>query len=115
MAQDQKTGLQYFSEMGIYRLLYSVPDKELLNQLSVVPLSPLIAYDIQHVSNYVQTLEFFLKYDGSIQAVAEELFIHRNTVQYRMNNIRQLLGSSLTSEQEKLPYRIACLIQHMRL
>ncbi len=115
MAQDQKTGLQYFSEMGIYRLLYSVPDKELLNQLSVVPLSPLIAYDRQHDSNYVQTLELFLKYDGSIQAVAEELFIHRNTVQYRMNNIRQLLGSSLTSEQEKLPYRIACLIQHMRL
>ena len=115
MAEDQQTGIQYFSEMGIYRLLYSVPDTDLLHQLSSVPLAPLAAYDKQHDANYVRTLELFLKYDGSIQAVAEELYIHRNTVQYRMNNIKQLLNSSLDSEQERLPYHIACLIQHMNL
>ena len=50
---------------------------------------------------------------GSIQAVADAMYIHRNTILYRMNNIRRLLGSSLETQEERLPYQIACLIRHM--
>ena len=70
-------------------------------------------YDEKHGTDYIRTLELYLKNNGSIQAVAEAMFTHRNTVTYRMRNIRQMLGSPLETAEEKLPYQIACLILHM--
>ena len=113
MSKDTGSGLTWFSGMGMYRLLYLITDRELLDQMSRDPLAPLLEYDRQHNANYVDTLEEYLRCDGSIQAVAKAMFTHRNTVTYRMNNIRRLLGSSLDTPDEKMIYQIACLIRHM--
>ena len=43
----------------------------------------------------MDTLQSYLKHDGSIQAVAAELYTHRNTVLYRIGNIRKILGNEL--------------------
>ena len=113
MAADTNTSLCYFAEMGLYRLLYSVSDRALLEDMSLRPLAPLLEYDSKHNADYVATLENYLKYDGSIQAVADAMFIHRNTIVYRMNNIRSLLGSSLTTSEERMTCLIACMIHRM--
>jgi len=102
-----------FDDMGIYRLLYSVNDPALLHELVDESLLPLIEYDRKHNSDYLETLRLYLKHDGSIQAVAEELFTHRNTVNYRMNNIKKLLHSDLDTSREKLKYQIALFVYQM--
>ena len=112
-AYDTNTSLQYFSEMGLYRLLYSVTDTGLLESMSLTPLSPLLEYDREHNADYLETLENYLRFDGSIQAVSDAMFIHRNTILYRMNNIRALLGCSLSTSEERMTYQIACMIHHM--
>ena len=99
-----------FDDMGIYRLLYLVPDKSLLHEMSADLLKPLIDYDQQHDSQLVETLENYLKYSGSFSAMSDVMFVHRNTLMYRMNNIKKLLGTDLTSAEDKLSYQIACLI-----
>ena len=108
----QRDGKQtvYFSEMGVERILYMADDIELLRDMGSRTLKPLLDYDEKHDSNYLETLELYLRYDGSVQKVAEELFTHRNTIVYRMNNIRSLLGSNLDSMEEKMKYQIACMI-----
>jgi len=113
MSRGTGNRLTVFDEMGVYRLLYSVQDRDLLRQICMESLGPLMEYDGKHDADYVRTLELYLKYGGSLQAVAEAMFTHRNTVAYRMKNIRQMLGNSLETEEEKLPYQIACLIRHM--
>lgn len=102
-----------FDEMGVYRLLYSVDDKQLLKEMSEEPLRPLIEYDKKHNSNYVQTLELYLKYNGSIQAVSEAMYTHRNTVIYRISNIKKLLQSNLETTEERQIYQLACQIRSM--
>ena len=113
MSQETGKSLVVFDEMGVYRILYSVWDRDLLRQICRESLGPLIRYDEKHGTDYIRTLELYLKYNGSIQAVAEAMFTHRNTVTYRMRNIRQMLGSSLETPEERLPYQIACLLLHM--
>ena len=103
----------FFDEMGVYRLLYSVKDQRLLREMSTEVLKPLLDYDKKHEANYVETLELYLKLDQSVQAVAAEMFTHRNTIMYRIKNIKKLLGSELKTENEKLPLEIACMIMHM--
>ena len=114
MAWDLDRNIQYFSDMGLYRLLYLIPDKELLDDMSVKLLHPLLEHDRKHNAEYVRTLEFYLLSGNSIQNTADALFTHKNTILYRMNNIRKLLGSELDTQEERIKYQIACLILHMR-
>ncbi|MBQ0000773.1 MAG: PucR family transcriptional regulator ligand-binding domain-containing protein [Clostridiales bacterium] len=113
MAMKREENLLYFDDMGLYRLLYTLPDQKLLEEMGPDLIRPLINYDLKHNTNYVETLEAYLKYNGSIQAVAEELYTHRNTVIYRVNNIKKLLDCQLESAEERMRYRIACMIAEM--
>ena len=100
----------YFDRMGISRLFFSITDSQLIEEMGAGLLEPIIAYDSSHGTDYVQTLSLFLQYNGSIQAVAREMYTHRNTVIYHMNNIKKLLDTELDTPQERLPYLIACLL-----
>lgn len=113
MAKRKKKDLLHFDEMGMFRLLHSVEDGALLAEMSEGPLQPLIEYDRKHNSNYLETLELYLKYNGSIQSVAEAMFAHRNTVIYRITNIKKMLGTDLESTEERLMYQMAFYIRNM--
>ena len=113
MAVKREMDLQYFDRMGMYRMLYLIEDRSLLRELSDKPLAPLIEYDREHDGEYVATLESYLRCGGSIKAMSEELYIHRNTILYRMANIKKLLGCSLESPEEKMFYAVACMIRKM--
>ena len=113
MAMRTKSELLQFEEMGIYRLLYSCADTGLLKQMEQEALFVLEEHDERHNSNYVETLRRYLEFNGSIQAVAQSMFTHRNTIIYRMNNIKNLLGTELATPAERLPYQIALCIRGM--
>lgn len=113
MAKRQKMDLLYFDEMGLFRLLYSIDDVALLKEMSDEPLQPLIEYDKKHNSNYLETLELYLKYNGSIQAVAEAMYTHRNTVIYRVANIKKMLNTEFDTTEERLKYQVAFYIRNM--
>lgn len=114
MARKRQTDLLHFDDMGLYRLLYLVSDTALLKEMGEAPLKPLLEYDEKHNGNYVETLDWYLKYNGSIQAVAEAMFTHRNTVIYRISNIKKLLGSELETTEERLQYQMAYYIRSMQ-
>ena len=114
MAYCKDRDLLYYDEMGLFRLLYAVKDEALLCDMEKEPLSVLDEYDKKHNSNYVETLEQYLKYNGSIQAVSEAMYTHRNTVIYRIGNIKKLLGTNLEMPEERLPYQIAFYIRNMK-
>ena len=113
MAENVDDSIQFFDKMGLYRLLYMVDDPLLLKSLSDHLLQPLLEYDGQHGGGYLETLESYLKNSGSIKAMADELFIHRNTILYRMTNIKKLLGSNLEDSRERMMFAIACMIRKM--
>lgn len=112
-AMETKTALLRFEEMGLYRLLYRCTDTGLLAQMKQETLSVLEEHDRRHNSNYVETLQRYLELDGSIQAMAQSMFTHRNTIIYRMNNIKKLLGTELDTPAKRLPYQIAFYIRSM--
>lgn len=112
-AVKQKEMYVEFDNMGFYRMLYMLDDNKLLKEMGEDPLKPIIDYDEKHNSNYVETLELYLKYNGSIQAVAEKTFTHRNTIIYRIANIKKLLDTDLEGAEDKLKYQIALYIRNM--
>lgn len=113
IAITQKKQVVKFDDCGMYRLLYMIEDKEILNEMENECLADLEEHDRKYNAGYVETLKSYLKHNGSIQAVAAELYTHRNTVLYRIGNIRKILGNELKTPEERLPYQIAFYIRNM--
>ncbi len=111
MADYMEKPLVLFNDMGVYQIIFTVEDISILEEYYNNIMSPLENYDKYHNTNYVQTLLNYLKYEGSIQAVAEATFTHRNTVNYRMKKIREILGANLETMEERFPYQLAYYIQ----
>ena len=113
MALTHKKQVVKFDDCGLFRLLYMVEDKGILREMETECLAALEEHDRRYNADYVDTLQSYLKHDGSIQAVAAELYTHRNTVLYRIGNIRKILGNELKTPEERLPYQIAFYIRRM--
>lgn len=106
-AAFQKLDVVRFKDMGFYKLLYSVPDDKLLYNYYEEIMGPLLKHDKKYNTVYTETLFRYLLSDGSLQKVSTAMFTHRNTVNYRMGKIRDILGKSLDCQEEKLPYLLA--------
>lgn len=113
MAQNTGKEIIKFEEMGFYKILYSVEDTEILTSYANEILGPLEEHDRLHNTVYVETLQSYIRNGRSLIRVAEETFTHRNTVNYRIQNIKNLLNSELKEVEDLFPYQVAFHIRDM--
>ena len=80
-----------YTELGIYRLLADIKHIETLKELYNKTTAPLINYDQSGSGALIQTLKTYLQ-TGSIKNAADEMFIRRHTMKYRLELIKRLTG-----------------------
>ena len=90
-----------FDDLGFYKILFSVTDQSILNNYWREKLGPVLAYDKAHKNCCLETLYQYLLCNGSIQKIAEAMFCHRNTVNYRVRILRETLGLPLDNVQDR--------------
>lgn len=91
--ENEVTGV---SDMGIAGLLFNIEDKEQLSAYCDRTIQSLIEYDEINGTNLVEVLKVYIKHNGSVYQVADEMYIHRNTVNYKINKIAQITGKDIT-------------------
>lgn len=62
----------------------------------------IIRYDKDHRTNLLETLSVHLQFGDNPTLVAARLFIHRNTLFYRLSKIRELFNLDLSSGNERM-------------
>ena len=87
LRQRRQVVLNYFDDMGVYQLLFIIEDQGILKQMYRSMLGVLIDYDQKHNTQLEETLYQYLKFDSNQKAMAESLFMHRNTINYRLNKL----------------------------
>jgi DNA-binding PucR family transcriptional regulator len=87
-------------------LLASVP-APVLRSLSERLLGPLLEYDARHHAGLLSTLESFLACDGSWSACAARMYVHVNTVRYRISRIEALTGRDLSALADRVDFFLA--------
>lgn len=102
-----------FEEMGFFKILFSVEDTDILTSYAEEMIGPLEAYDAAHGSSYMDTLRSYIKNDRSLIRVAEDTYTHRNTVNYRIQNIKKILSCELSDVEELFPFQVAFYIRDM--
>ncbi|PKM74955.1 MAG: hypothetical protein CVU92_03830 [Firmicutes bacterium HGW-Firmicutes-17] len=110
-SQKRHLRYQFFNDLGLFKIFFEVADPSILAGLTADSLSLLEAHDSRSQSILIDTLRLYIELDGSIQAVADASFTHRNTINYRMKKIRQLLKMDLITMEEKFNLRLAFLIK----
>ncbi len=96
----------FFDELGVYRLLGYLKDQQDLEKLRHPALERLKEYDCKENTEFLRTLEVFLENVGHPKAMAEQLCIHRNTLQYRLERIEAIAGASLSNAEDRLNLQI---------
>lgn len=115
MACATGRGMVDFDEMGFFGILFSSGDPQLLKEYADRLLAPLDEYDRLHHGEYLDTLRSYIKHDRSLIGVAQATYTHRNTVNYRIQNIKKLLGNELKTFTDLFPYQVAFYIRDMNL
>jgi sugar diacid utilization regulator len=113
MAMGTNREIVKFDEMGFFKVLYSIEDTEILSNYANEILGALERYDKAHNSSYVETLRSYIKNDRSIIRVAEDTYTHRNTVNYRIQKMKQIIGCELKEVDELFRYQVAFYIRDM--
>jgi hypothetical protein len=96
-----------FDELGVWRLL-ARPDGNDLQQLVDTWIGPLIDYDREHRSELLKTLVAYLNEFGALEATAAKLFVHRNSLRYRLVRIAELTGWDLNDPEQRFHLDLAC-------
>lgn len=111
LARKNNTGPLYYEEFGVKKLLLSVGDTEVLREYYRDTLGVLERYDRENDTNYMHLLREYLEKDGSVQALADAAFVHRNTINYQLNKIKRIIGHDFSTLESRFRLILAFHVQ----
>ncbi|MEI6777691.1 MAG: helix-turn-helix domain-containing protein [Chloroflexales bacterium] len=89
-----------FSDLGVYRLLVRLRETPELWTFYRETLSKLVDYDTRQRADLMKTLEAYFSHLGNLRATSESLHVHRNTLLYRIERIKEISGMDLDNSEE---------------
>ncbi|HHW28164.1 MAG TPA: hypothetical protein GXX21_01205 [Syntrophomonadaceae bacterium] len=110
---DLSNEIVHYDDLGINRLLLRITDKEELKNYCEEHLGELIRYDEEHKTSLLKTLSVVIETDGNLKAAANKLFIHYNTLRYRLRKIKELSGIDFTSWKKVARVVLALQVYHI--
>lgn len=103
----ERYGTTFFDELGLYRILGPGNDYQELETFVHEWLGQLIDYDSRHHTAMVETLSRYFDCGGNYDETAESLAIHRSTLRYRLQRIRDISGKDLVNVEDRLNLQVA--------
>ena len=100
-------GMTEFSELGLFHWLQQLSNRVLEQNIFYVAIAKLAEFDQKHNKQLLSTLEIFLQCGGSIKEASELLFVHRNTLLYRLDRIETFTNVQLKNPDNRLNLSVA--------
>jgi hypothetical protein len=101
------TGITLFDDLGVFRLFAEVEETESVERFVRTWLGPLIDYDARKPAELVPTLTCFLELGQAYDATSEALAIHRSTLKYRLQRIREISQQDLSDPDTRFNFQLA--------
>ncbi len=100
-----------YQHLGIYYLLNQSNNLDEMSSYYNEYLEPVLTYDTQNNATLLVTLHAYLQCNGNVAKTAQKIFVHRNTLLYRLNQIRELTGMDLDDAMTRMHYLTAILVR----
>jgi PucR family transcriptional regulator, proline-responsive transcriptional activator len=105
--------VSYYRNLGIFKLLSEVHDRAVLEQQYDEVLGKLALFSSDKRTDYLKTLRLYIESGGKVSLAAQENSTHRNTVNYRIRRIREVLGADLTDAETRYRIQTALYIREL--
>ena len=100
-----------FGKLGVYRLIFLLHQNPELDAYYREVLGSLTDYDARKGTELVHTLEVYFACQGNIQKTAETLYLHRNSLAYRLRRIKELTGLDPDDLEDRFQLQLALKIR----
>lgn len=98
-----------YDKLGIYEILINLSTNSTAMLYADEVLSPLTSDD----GELLETLIAFLKENGNVSRTAETLFIHRRTMTFRLQKIKELLNMQLDDPENLFTLRFCLKLKEL--
>lgn len=111
----QLMGITYpfFADLGLVHLLYN-HDLQELKAFFEETIGPLRNYDNENESELMDTLNVFFNNQCDLNKSADALFLHRNSLRYRLKKIEEILNINLNDLETRLNIMAALKIKQIK-
>lgn len=106
--------LPFFTELGLERILYK-HDLQDLKEYYINTVGDLEAFDKLTGNDLMETLESFASNQFDMTKTSKSLFLHRNTLRYRLKKIEEILHIKLDDFNIKLDITAAFKIKQLKI
>lgn len=102
-----------YNEIGIYKLLTDRKEEEIYSEYVEETLGKLIKYDQENGTDYLKILRVFFENECSIINTARSLYCHKNTMTYKINKIKEILGYEILDNENRMQIMISIHIMQL--
>ncbi|MCL6573203.1 MAG: PucR family transcriptional regulator ligand-binding domain-containing protein [Bacillus sp. (in: Bacteria)] len=107
---DHNGGVSHFEDHAVYHFLDSnIKDLE-LEDFFIKHLGKVYEHDQIQGTSYISTLENYFINNHNISETAKAMYLHRNTLIYRIEKIKEILNCELKNSEELLQIQLALKI-----
>ncbi|KKO52461.1 PucR family transcriptional regulator [Paenibacillus sp. DMB20] len=103
---DNRT-ISHFEDYSVYHFLDSNIKPVEMEAFFHKVLGVVHNHDQTANTRFISTLEYYFMYNQNITEAAKAMFIHRNTFIYRIDKIKELLGTDLKNADELFQIQLA--------
>ncbi|WP_055668893.1 PucR family transcriptional regulator [Desnuesiella massiliensis] len=103
----------HFDDFMIYHLLNSSGNTDMLKDFYNNSIRTLAEYDSRNNTDLVSTLEVYFQCKSNMSEAAKNLYIHRNTLLYRLDKIKEILNTDLENGEENLELQLGIHIMKL--
>ena len=100
LAAMKKATVMHYHDIGVYKLLFGIESSRILSDYVDSTIGKLLDYDAKNNTDCAELLRCYFENDCSVKEVADIFGVHRNTVNYKLKQIRELLDSSFSDEDK---------------
>lgn len=101
------SSITYFCDLGVYRFLSNPAIARELKSFVDDFIAPLIKFDNENNAELLKTLKLFLECGRSHRQCAKKMFVHHNTVRYRLEQIEKICNVDINSPENLLVLEMA--------
>lgn len=103
----------HYDDLGIYRILCEFDKETELVRYYEDTIAKLEEYDREHKAELVKTLTAYFNNDFSLQKAADELYVHYNTMRYRLERINEITGLDVLNSHDRLNLQVGLKIAQL--
>lgn len=111
---NQKLQVIFYNKMGVYLLLNEIKKLPAAKAFTSLYLQPLLDYDSETGGELIKTLDTFFANNCNMRKTAECLYVHKNSVIYRLNKIEQMTGLDLNNSSDKFNLQLGLYLSKIK-